>query len=49
VEKVGKFNTWNSTPSHKAEVLPEAEGEGPQRKRRRTLYIIQDDLHLEMV
>jgi hypothetical protein len=33
VEKVGRCNTGDSTISHKAEVLLEAKGEGPQRER----------------
>jgi hypothetical protein len=32
LEKVGKSNTEDSTIRHKAEVLPEAKAEGPQRE-----------------
>jgi hypothetical protein len=34
MEKVGMSNPEDSTISHKAEVLQEAEGEGPKSKRK---------------
>jgi hypothetical protein len=44
VEKVGISNTGDSTISHKAEVLPKAQAEGPPRKERKGTLQKTEDL-----